>query len=51
MLTDETPPLIRDEAYLLIAEEAGRDFGYDAFASTEDNTVALALIEAWAATI
>ena len=51
LLSDDTPPLIRDEAYLLITEAAGRDFGYDGFASAEENAAALTRVEAWAATI
>ena len=51
LLSDDTPPLIRDEAYLLITAEAGREFGYDSFASGEENAAALSRVEAWAATI
>jgi hypothetical protein len=51
LLADDTPPLIRDDAYSLITEEAGREFGYDSFSSAEENAAALALVEAWAATI
>ena len=47
LLSATSPPLVRDESYQLIAKEAGRDFGFDAFASEEDNAQALETIQAW----
>ena len=50
LLSDASPPLVRDESYQLIAEEAGQDFGYDAFGSEEDNAQVMERIRAWAET-
>jgi zinc/manganese transport system permease protein len=47
LLEDDTPPLLRDEAYRLIVEFAGRDFGYDALASASENAEALDRMRVW----
>lgn len=48
LLRDATPPLLRDEAYALLSEAAGRDFGYDAFAAEAENAAALGALREWA---
>ena len=48
LLGDDTPPLLRDDAFALLTESAGRDFGYDAFASEEENAAALEALREWA---
>ena len=48
LLAPTSPPLVRDESYQLITRQSEMDFGYDAFASEEDNTQALERIRAWA---
>lgn len=47
LLKDETPPLLRDEAHALLSGVAGRDFGYDAFATEEENAAALLALRKW----
>jgi hypothetical protein len=42
LLGRETPLLIRDDAYRLVLESTGREFGYDPFAETAENDAALA---------
>jgi hypothetical protein len=48
LLATTSPPLVRDESYQLIARRSEIDFGYDPFASEEDNAQALERIRAWA---
>ena len=47
LLEDENPPLIRDGAYILLADQAGQDFQYEPFADAAANAAALARIEVW----
>jgi zinc/manganese transport system permease protein len=47
LLLDETPPLVRDDASRFVFETAGRDFGYDPFATERDNAAALARMREW----
>jgi len=47
LLRDETPPLVRDDADRLVVESAGREFGYDPFASESENREALASMRDW----
>ena len=46
-LVDETPPLLRDDASRFVFETADRDFGYDPFATEQDNAAALARMREW----
>ena len=48
MLGEESPPLVRDEAHQLLLDRAGEDFGYDPFATPEDNAAAIAAWQSWA---
>jgi zinc/manganese transport system permease protein len=48
LLEPTVPPLVRDEAYQLIAGQAGEDFGFDPFGSEEANAEAIERIQAWA---
>jgi len=41
LLRDETPPLIRDDASRLVSRTAGREFGYEPFATEQANAEAL----------
>jgi zinc/manganese transport system permease protein len=41
MLVPETPPLARDEAYQLILEGTGKEFGYDPFGTGQQNAEAV----------
>ena len=47
LLAPTSPPLVRDESYQLIANQAGQDFGYDAFGSEEANAMAIRSIQDW----
>jgi zinc/manganese transport system permease protein len=49
LLRDDTPPLVRDEAGRLVAEAADRDFGYDPFATEQENAEALLRMREWLA--
>jgi len=49
LLRDDTPPLVRDDAIRFVSEVAGDDFGYDPFATEQDNAAALARIRDWLA--
>jgi len=49
LLGDDTPPIYRDEANSLLEERSGKDFGYDAFASPEDNAEAVQGWRSWLA--
>ncbi len=41
LLSGNTPPLIRDEAYALLQEATGQEFGYDPFGADADNIPAI----------
>ena len=48
LLSDATPPLVREESYEALVETAGRDFGYDPFATSEENAAAVERLREWA---
>jgi zinc/manganese transport system permease protein len=47
-LDDDWPALVRDEAHQLLVERSGEEFGYDPFASSDDNAEAIRRWREWA---
>ena len=45
LLSGNTPPLVRDEAYALLREATGQEFGYDPLGTDEENAEALLKIK------
>jgi zinc/manganese transport system permease protein len=46
-LSEDVPPLFRDEAHRLLVQHTGQNFGYDPFGSDEDNVEAIARWQEW----